>query len=163
MDVVFRRLGAEDLADVQWGLLTALSWNPERELPPAEVILAHPEAARYHRGWGRPGDIGVVASLGGETVGVAYARLFTEDDHGHGYVDEETPEIAIAVREGHRGRGLGERLLTELAETARTAGFARLSLSVDSGNPARRLYPRVGYRELSADEDGVRMLLDLSA
>jgi GNAT superfamily N-acetyltransferase len=156
-------LGTEDLAEVQWALLTALSWNPEREQPPAEFVLEHPEVSRYHRGWGRPGDIGVLASVDGTTVGVAYARLFTAEDHGHGYVDGETPEIAIAVREGHRGRGLGERLLHELAEAARAAGFARLSLSVDTDNPARRLYPRVGYRELSADDDGVRMLLDLSA
>jgi ribosomal protein S18 acetylase RimI-like enzyme len=41
------------------------------------------------------------------------------------------------------------------------AGFTRLSLSVDALNPARRLYERAGYREVSADEDGVRMVLDL--
>ena len=44
---------------------------------------------------------------------------------------------------------------------AREAGFPRLSLSVDAGNPALHLYERLGYRELTRDEDGVRMLLEL--
>jgi GNAT superfamily N-acetyltransferase len=94
-------------------------------------------------------------------VGVALCRLFTAEDHGHGYVDEETPEVAVAVAEGRRGRGIGARLLNGLADTARTAGFVRLSLSVDDDNPALRLYERLGYRELTRDEGGVRMVLDL--
>ncbi len=45
-----------------------------------------------------------------------------------------------------------------LEESARTAGFAQLGLSVDADNPARRLYERLGYEELTVDEGGVRML-----
>ncbi|MBP1632938.1 MAG: putative acetyltransferase [Acidobacteria bacterium] len=109
----------------------------------------------------RPGDVGVVAESDGALLGVAFCRLFTSDDHGHGYVDDETPEVAVAVAEGYRGGGLGARLLNELAEAARRAGFLQLSLSVDSGNPARRLYRRLGYRTVSDDESGVRMVLAL--
>jgi ribosomal protein S18 acetylase RimI-like enzyme len=160
--VIVREAGADDVAAITWALYAALAWNPDRELPPVELVLQHPEAERYHRDWGRPGDLGVVATIGGELVGVAYCRLFTADDHGHGYVDEETPEVAVAVREGHRGEGVGARLLRELAEIARIRGYARLSLSVDTQNPARRLYERLGYEEIGADEDGMRMLLDLT-
>ena len=162
MNVTLRPADANDLEHVKWALLTALAWDPDRPLPPADVVFDHPEVIRYHRDWGRPGDLGVVASDGDDVVGVAYCRLFTANDHGHGYVDERTPEVAIAVRDGWRGAGLGERLLAALAEAARAAGFAHLSLSVDNENPARRLYERVGYRVLAADEDGVRMLLDLA-
>jgi GNAT superfamily N-acetyltransferase len=88
-------------------------------------------------------------------------RLFSDDDHGHGYVDAETPEVAVAVRDGRRGEGIGTRLLAALAELARERGVDRLSLSVDAANPARRLYARLGYRELSEDESGVRMLIEL--
>lgn len=161
MDVVFRRAGLDDLEHVKWALYTALAWDPERQLPPREVTLEHPEAARYHRDWGRPGDLGVIATTAGVVVGVAYCRLFGDDDHGHGYVDDRTPEVAVAVREGHRGRGLGARLMTELADAARAAGFSRLSLSVATDNPARRLYDRLGYREIAVDEHGVRMALEL--
>lgn len=159
--MIVRELTSADDQNVRWGLYTALAWNPERELPPPEQTLAHPEAMRYHREWGRRGDVGVLAAEDGEVAGIAYCRLFTAEDHGHGYVDDETPEIAVAVRDGYRGRGLGERLLTELERVAAEAGFARLSLSVDAANPAVRLYERLGYREISRDEDGVRMVRDL--
>ena len=162
MDVVLRAAGVDDVEHIRWALYTALAWNPQRRLPPLEVTLEHQEAARYHRGWGRRGDLGVVAELDGEVVGVAYCRLFTEADHGHGYVDNETPEVAVAVREGRRGRGLGARLMNALSERAHAAGFDRLSLSVAAENPARRLYERLGYRELANDEDGVRMVVELT-
>lgn len=105
----------------------------------------------------------MIASLGGELVGVAYCRLFTDEDHGHGYVDDETPEVAIAVRDGHRGAGVGERLLRELAELARANGIARLSLAVDAANPARHLYERLGYVEVGSDKGGVRMVSELGS
>lgn len=159
--IELRAARPDDLEWVKWALFTAVAWNPDRQLPPPEVTVEHPELARYHRGWGRPGDLGVIAERGGHVVGVAVCRLFTDDDHGHGYVDPETPELAVAVREDVRGGGLGRRLLNALADEARAAGFTRLSLSVDAGNPARRLYERLGYRRVSADDDGVRMLLDL--
>lgn len=152
---------ADDVAHIKWALYLALAWNPDRELPPAELTLAHPEALRYHRDWGRAGDLGVIAERGQALVGVAYCRLFTPQDHGHGYVDERTPEIAIAVDKRERGQGLGAILLHALAEQARAAGFTQLSLSVDTDNPARRLYERAGYLTISADEDGTRMLLAL--
>jgi ribosomal protein S18 acetylase RimI-like enzyme len=161
VETVIRELTADDVEPVRWALYAALAWNPARELPPVERVLLHPEVARYHRDWGRRGDLGVVATMSGDLVGVAYCRLFTADDHGHGYLDDDTPEIAVAVRDGHRGRGLGERLLTELAHVARRAGFARLSLSVDTGNRAVHLYERVGYREISRDDHGIRMVLTL--
>jgi GNAT superfamily N-acetyltransferase len=159
--VTFRALTKDDLEHVKWALYEAVSWNPERQLPPYESLIEHPELARYHDGWGRPGDLGVVAELDGDLVGVAFCRLFTQADHGHGYVDEQTPELAVAVVDAHRGKGMGARLMRELADAARGAGVARLSLSVDADNPALRLYERLGYRELERDEGGVRMVLDL--
>ena len=163
MHVSFRRANSSDAEHVRWALYTALAWNPERERLVRQVTIEHPEAARYHHGWGRPGDLGVIGADPSGVVGVCYCRLFTEEDHGHGYVDDQTPEVTVAVREEYRGRGLGRRLLNELARAAREAGFTSLSLSVDSENPARRLYERLGYRQLSADESGVRMVLEIAA
>jgi ribosomal protein S18 acetylase RimI-like enzyme len=76
-------------------------------------------------------------------------------------VDRATPEVAVAVREGHRGGGTGERLLRALAELARANGFDRLSLSVAHANPARRLYERLGYRTVAGHGDDPIMLLEL--
>ena len=156
-----RAATAADDAAIRWALFAALDWTPKHRLPPFEAVMEHPAAARYHRDWGRPGDLGAIAEADGEVVGVAYCRLFTDDDHGQGYVDAATPEVAVAVRDGHRGTGIGGRLLTALARLVAAAGIEQLSLSVDAENPARHLYEKLGYRELRADDDGVLMLLDL--
>jgi GNAT superfamily N-acetyltransferase len=150
-----------DIEHVKRALFEAVSWNPERELPPYEFVIAHPELARYHEGWGRRGDLAVIAEREGEVVGASLCRLFTAEDHGHGYVDAGTPELAVAVWDGHRGEGIGTRLMDAIEEAARMAGFLQLSLSVDADNPARRLYDRLGYEELAVDDAGVRMLKEL--
>ena len=151
----------DDLELLKRALFEAVSWNPDRELPPYELVIVHPQLARYHEGWGRKGDLGVIAERDGEVVGASLCRLFTADDHGHGYVDEETPELAVAVWAGHRGEGIGTRLMTALEEAARDAGVSQISLSVDADNPARKLYERLGYETLTVEDGDVRMLKKL--
>ena len=159
--IELRPATSEDLELLKRALFEAVSWNPERELPPYEFVIAHPELARYHDGWGRTGDLAVIAERGGEPVGASLCRLFTPDDHGHGYVDDATPELAVAVWEGHRGEGIGTRLMSAIEDAARAAGCSQISLSVDADNPAQRLYERLGYATLTVDEGGVRMLKEL--
>ncbi len=162
MSLVSVRPGtAADLGIFQRALYEALDWDPEEQLPEIGIVLAHPEATRYHTDWGRTGDIGVVAVLDGDPIGAACGRLFTAENHGHGYIDEQTPEIAIAVWGGHRGQGVGGLLLEALEVVAHGLGIERLSLSVDTENPARWLYLRHGY-EVVGDEGGsYRMLKSL--
>ena len=156
--IELRPATSDDLELLKRALFEAVSWNPERELPPYEFVIAHPELARYHEGWGRAGDLGVIAEREGEAVGASLCRLFTAEDHGHGYVDDETPELAVAVWEGHRGEGIGTQLMNAIEDAARAAGFSQISLSVDADNPARGLYERLGYETLTIDDGGVRML-----
>ena len=52
--------------------------------------------------------------------------------------------------------------MDEIHERARAAGVARISLSVDAENPARRLYERLGYVEDELDEPTGRMVLALA-
>ena len=54
---------------------------------------------------------------------------------GYGFVDEETPELAIAVVPSRRGRGIGEAPRGAL-RARRTDGYGALSLSVERENPA---------------------------
>jgi ribosomal protein S18 acetylase RimI-like enzyme len=87
----------------------------------------------------------VIALEKGFPVGAAWFRLFTGAEPGYGFVDERTPELAIAVVPSKRGHGVGEELLVALLERARASGYEALSLSVEPGNPARKLYERHGF------------------
>jgi len=125
-------------------------------------LLGHPQVVIFHEGWGREGDVALVAEESERLIGAVWYRYFTESEHGEGYVDEMTPELAIAVVEDARARGVGASLMRQLHERARREGVARTSLSVDPDNPARRLYSRLGYVEYEPDDDLGRMILELT-
>lgn len=160
--VQIRELRPEETPFLEEMLYTALAWRPGVELPPREWVLAHPQVVVFHAAWGRDGDVGLVAEENGQPIGLVWYRFFTDDAHGEGYVDVETPELAIAVLDGHRGRGVGKLLMETIHTRARADGVAQISLSVDRDNPARRLYERLGYVELAPDDEDGRMVLPLA-
>jgi ribosomal protein S18 acetylase RimI-like enzyme len=152
--MVIRRGGRQDVRFLRDMLHHAYYW---RERDPDEG--AGP-VARYVKGWGRPGDTVLIAIEDGFPVGAAWYRLFRRDQPGYGFVDEETPELAIAVVPSRRGRGIGDALLEALFERARADGFGALSLSVEGGNDALcAFYEKHGFERLKDDGgDTVTML-----
>ena len=156
-----RDLRSDETAFLEEMLCTALAWRPDVELPPREWMLEHPQVAPFHTAWGRDGDTGLVAEEDGSACGLAWYRFFTEADHGEGFVDVATPEVAVAVVDGHRGAGIGTALMVAIHARARQDGVRRISLSVDHDNPACRLYERLGYVALEDVEDDDRMVLEL--
>lgn len=126
--------------------------------PPLAVedLQATPELACYVAGWGRAGDVGVVAvdQQTSQPIGAAWFRSFTSEEPGYGFVDEATPELAIALLAEGRGRGLGHELIEGLLDRAHAAGAARLALSVlDANVAAVRVYEDEGFRTVHAAED----------
>jgi len=140
-----RPAGAADgtfLADM---VVEAANWRSGGARPRHEVISS-PEYQRYLAGWMRPGDAGFVATTGaGEPIGAAWYRLFPRTDPGFAYVGTGVPELIIGVRPIWRAHGIGRLLLHRLADQARAAGYARLSLSVERGNFAAVLYRSEGF------------------
>ena len=155
--MVIRRGGRSDVRFLRDMLHHAYYWrerNPGEEAGPA---------ARYVKGWGRPGDTALIAVDDAFPVGAAWYRLFRREQPGYGFVDEETPELAIAVVPSKRGHGIGDELLQELIAKAKAAGYERLSLSVEPGNPARKLYERHGFDVVDEGAEAWTMVASLAS
>ena len=127
-------------------------WGTEADVP----------LERYVAGWGRPGDTALVAIDEFQPVGVAWYRVFPEDEPGYGFVDEDTPELTIAIVPSRRGKGLGEQLLTALLDQARVEGRSEISLSVEPDNPAIRLYEQHGFARVGERAGALVMRAALS-
>lgn len=139
-----RPAGPEDFTFLATMLGEAAVWRPEKPTPTGDQVLADPRYAMYLAGWPRPGDYGLVAEQD-VPVGAAWYRTFTEASHGHGFVSEDVPELAIAVIEPRRREGIGRRLLIDLINASIDQGYPALSLTVVEANPARNLYESVGF------------------
>jgi [ribosomal protein S18]-alanine N-acetyltransferase len=118
--------------------------------------------SRYVDRWGRPGDTAVIGLEGSTPVGAAWFRLYEAAEPGFGFVDEETPELSIAVVPSRRHHGYGSKLLTELLSRAREAGYPTISLSVERGNPALHLYERFGFGPVAEEGNNLTMRADLA-
>lgn len=113
-----------------------------------EKALSLPGMIYFLENFGRKGDFGFVAESADKILlGAVWARLFSEENKGYGFVSADIPELAIAVVPEFRGRGIGTKLLKNLISAARDLNYPALSLSVDRKNPALKLYERFGFRE----------------
>ena len=153
--MILRRGSAGDIGFL--GLMMREAGFPPARRPAAlEEALRAPHVAQWLDDWGRDGDLAIIAAADGVPLGAAWCRRF--DASNFGFVDDQTPIVAIAVDEQHRARGLGTALLSALAAAARDAGAPALSLSVSTSNPALRLYERVGYQRVGTAPNGQLVL-----
>lgn len=162
---IIRTAEERDLPFLREMLYEAAAVAPSvREMAP-DAALALSELRKYAEGWGRSGDAAVVAAdPSGRRLGAAWYRLFPVDAPGYGFVSADVPELSIAVAPEARGRGVGGALLAALMDAARAQGCRALSLSVDRGNPARRLYERHGFRDAGVsglEDSSVTLLAEL--
>jgi ribosomal protein S18 acetylase RimI-like enzyme len=126
--------------------------------PAGEAAIARARADGYLRtyveGWGRAGDLGVIAQdRAGVPLGAAWLRL-GEATGPFKLGDREVPELATALLPEARGQGIGTALLAELIDEAR-GRYPAIVLSVREENPAVRFYVRLGFRETGRMENRV--------
>src|SRR5439155_7507086 len=86
---MIRSGGARDVPFLRDMLRHAFYWR-------TPVGDEEPPLTRYVNGWGRPGDRSLIVFDEFVPVGAAWYRLFTHEDAGFGFIDEQTPELAIA-------------------------------------------------------------------
>jgi ribosomal protein S18 acetylase RimI-like enzyme len=93
-------------------------------------------------------DVAQVIECDGQRAGVL--KLVRED--------REWTLEQVQLVPSLQGQGLGAALLAEVVAQAQAAG-ASLTLHVLKGNPARRLYVRLGFEDCAESEDGWTMQL----
>ena len=146
-----RKGSAADVPFMRSMLAHAYAWR-------VNAFEADIPLSRYVDNWGRVGDVAVIAHETGNRVGAAWLRLFKAAEPGYGFVDEQTPELSIAVVPSRRRHGLGQELMDELLVAARAEGHSAVSLSVEADSPAVAFYERNGFGRVRDSDGGVVML-----
>ena len=149
LDIQYRRLTPAD-EPFLWDMLYLAVYVPDNSPPPPREIVHTPELARYVDGWGRPGDDGFVALDGDKPVGAVWIRLLTGDNKGYGYVDDDAPELSIAILPEYRGMGIGRELMNRMLAFALPV-CKGVCLSVSRDNPAVRLYESCDFKTVLED------------
>ena len=137
---------------------------PEGEAPFDREELDEAHWKKYYAGWGKEGDIGFITLVESKFMGAIWARLFTEEDRGYGFVDTQTPELSMAILPAYRGRGVGTILKTRLlSDLQSNQNIHQVSLSVDPRNWVYAWYKRLGFEEEYFDGYSYTLLKKISS
>lgn len=151
MDYLIRPLTTAD-EPVLWDMLYQALQTSEGVTP--HEIIRQPQFAAYVEGWGREGDIGFLAhdKKDGSVIGAVWLR---SPLNGKKRGEEAAPELAFAVKAGHRGHGIGSALLTQLVRA--NPQKSAISVRRMAGKPVLRLYERFGFKVAEQTPDAIIM------
>ncbi|QQS45151.1 MAG: GNAT family N-acetyltransferase [Acidobacteriota bacterium] len=127
-------------------------------LLPREIV-SEPDIAKYVDNWGKKGDEGYIAynQVTLEPIGAIWIRAFSKENQGYGYIDENFPELSIAILPEYRNQGVGTHLIDKLISET-TGKYPGVSLSVSFDNPAVRLYKRFGFEVVDQKTQSLTMV-----
>lgn len=156
--VKFREATAED-RDFLRDMFYEAVFVPEGEEKPPFDVIDEPVLQKYTYNWMLPTDMGLVVELDGEPVGMFWARLFSVEAPGYGYVDDHTPEVSMAIKPEWQGQGIGKVLMVQALNALREQGHAKVSLSVSKANKrAVGLYRSMGFTIVSENQEDYVMV-----
>jgi ribosomal protein S18 acetylase RimI-like enzyme len=124
--------------------LQLVDWSADQKA--AFVRMQFEAQDAYYREHYHPATFDVV-EVDGEPVGRLYVARW----------EDEIRIIDVALLPEHRGRGIGTSLIRALLDEAAASG-KRLSIHVETHNPARRLYERLGFAEVA--DRGLYVLME---
>ncbi|MDN5199800.1 GNAT family N-acetyltransferase [Fulvivirgaceae bacterium BMA10] len=155
--MIYRELEPDEIPFLEEMLYEAL-FVPEGAAPFPLDIIKKPEVSKYVDNWRiYPGDLAIVAVNNDSLIGAVWGRNFQAPHVGYGYIDDNTPEISMAVKPAFRNQGIGTKLLEKLIRTYQERNYRALSLSVDKLNQAKNLYLRSGFEVYK--EDGTALVM----
>jgi len=135
---------------------------PEGTERPGREILKLPEIHVYIKDFGKETDHCLVACKENLVIGAVWSRQFPENEKGFGFVDSDTPEIAMSVLQSYRKQGVGTLLLKVMLDRLARNGYRQVSLSVDVLNYACKMYQKSGFITIGTSEESVTMIKKLS-
>ncbi len=124
--------------------LAQMGWDETQK--EAFLRMQFDAQSRYYEEHYRGAEFSMILS-GGRPVGRLYVARW----------QEEIRIVDIALLPGHRGMGIGTRLLNDLISESEASGKP-LSIHVERFNPALRLYERLGFR--AVEDRGVYLLME---
>lgn len=90
-------------------------------------------------------------------MGAVWARIMND----YGYIDDETPSLAVSLYEEYRHLGLGTALMREMLQFLKDKGYKQISLSVQKENYALNMYRKVGFEVVKENEEEYIMICQL--
>ncbi|KUZ01819.1 GCN5 family acetyltransferase [Burkholderia territorii] len=110
-------------------------------------VGAPTDDATHHQRIATNFDDAVILCDGADAIGLLKVTRAPDEWHVH----------QIQILPSHQGQGIGETVLRQLLTEAEREAVP-VSLSVLHGNPARRLYERLGFIVTSVSETGTSMI-----
>ena len=157
MDYIIREMKKEEYCLLSNFLYEAI-YIPDGVEPPPKSIINSPELQEYIFEFGkRKHDKALVAETQRKIVGAIWVRIM--NDYGH--IDNDTPSLAMSVSKEYRGLGIGSSLLKELLSALKSAGYLKISLSVQKSNYAVRMYKKVGFTVVDENSEEYIMVVNL--
>jgi len=140
-------------------LYEAVFWRQSDNKPSFEEGLSYPNVRNAFEDWGkRESDIAVIATIDSIPVGAAWYRFWTESNNTRGYINENTPVLAIGVQSEFRHQGIGQKMIGWLVEYASKHLIKEISLCVSKDNYAMKLYKQQGFEEYADNGDSIIMI-----
>ena len=129
-------------------------YHPDPANPYPKEVIYLPQVRVYWDHWGTgKDDHCLVAVIDNKIAGAVWIRTFQGELKGCGYIDEQTPEIVIALFEEYRNQGIGTRMMEQIIALMKAKSYTQVSLSITKGNLAIRLYERLGFITVDENEE----------
>ena len=139
------------------GFLYEAIFIPKGIEKPPKSIIEQPELQVYIADFGKADDWCLVAEVKGKIVGAVWVRIMND----YGYIDDETPSLAVSLYEEYRHLGLGTALMREMLQFLKDKGYKQISLSVQKANYALNMYRKVGFEVVKENEEEYIMICQL--
>jgi ribosomal protein S18 acetylase RimI-like enzyme len=157
---IIRKLRFDDYPYLEDFLYEAI-YVHEGDVIPDKSIIFYPKLYSYVKDFGQEHDLGFIIEANYKPVGAIWTRLFSEEERGYGFVDNQTPELSMAINSNFRNQGFGRKLLEKMFLKLHESGYKKVSLSVDKRNFAYQLYQKFGFQEHQIEGNTVVMVKNL--